>query len=294
MLKSLTMRSFPSEMPWQECLRESRSSGFGGVEVNFDGVFPLDCPTRLLSEIKKTATQCDIEITSVYSRLQWLSPISSPDLNKREEGLRVIRRLLDIAEKLEASTVLTIPGAVDNSLITKDSEIVPYDEVYDRVLEGLTDLSETARRRGVVLALENVANKFLLSPLEMRDLIDKTGSPFVGCHFDVANCLYCGGYPEQWINILGKRIKVIHLKDFKLAAGNLTGFTNIFEGDVDWKQVCNALAKTGYDGPLISEVLPAYKHHPEILWKNASQAMDRIVEDIQRLHAKARKTGGTS
>lgn len=281
MIKAITLRSFPSGMPWQDCFRESHGSGYDGVEANFDGMFQLDCSLRTIKEIRKTARRFKIKIASVYSRQQWQTPISSPDKRKREAGRRALLRLIDIAEMLDAPSVLTIPGAVDNSILSKDVEIIPYDEVYARVLEILTGLSVIARNKGVVLALENVPNKFLLSPLELRDFIDKIGGPSIGCHFDVANCLYAGGYPEQWIRILGKRIKAVHLKDFRLAAGNLTGFTDIFEGDINWDQVCAALADIGYNGALISEVLPAYKCHPEMLWKSASGALDRIIHDIR-------------
>ena len=283
MIKAITLRSFPAGMAWTECFRESRASGFDGVEVNFDGMFDLDCPMETLQEIRKTARLHEIKIASVYSRQQWQTPISSRDPKKSESGRRVIRRLIDIAEILEAPTVLVIPGAVDNSIVSKDVEIIPYDETYERVLNVLSGLSEIAFKKGVFMALENVGNKFLLSPLETRDFIDRIGAHAAGCHFDVANCLYCGGYPEQWIRILGHRIKAIHLKDYRLASGNLTGFTGIFDGDANWEQVCRALSGINFNGALISEVLPAYKYHPEMLWKSASLAMDLIIDDIKKI-----------
>ena len=286
MIKAITLRSFPANMAWRECFRESRASGFDGVEVNFDGMFNLDCPLKTLRAIRQTAKRHNIKIASVYSRRQWQTPISSHDKRKSANGRKVIQRLIDIAEILEAPTVLVIPGAVDNSILSKDVEIIPYDEVYERVLDVLSGLAETACKKGVVLALENVPNKFLMSPLEMRDFIDRIGSCAIGCHFDVANCLYYDGYPEQWIRILRHRIKAVHLKDYRLAAGNLTGFTGIFDGDINWEQVCGALAEIKFNGALISEVLPAYKYHPEMLWKTASLAMNKIIDDIKKIKGK--------
>ena len=281
MIKAITLRSFPESMPWRDCFRQCLEAGFEGVEVNFDGMFDLDCSLKTLKAIKQTAGKYKIKIVSVYSRRQWQMPISSPDRRKRENGRKVIARMIGIAEILEAPTVLVIPGAVDNSILSKEIEIVPYNEVYNRALEALSSLASAAARKGITLALENVPNKFLLSPLEMRGFIDKLGSPPAGCYFDVANCLYNGGYPEQWIRILGHRIKAVHLKDFRLAIGNQEGFTGIFEGDVNWTEVCRALAEINYNGALVSEVLPAYKHHPEMLWINAGMAIDRIICDIK-------------
>jgi len=281
MIKATSLRCFPDNMDWKECIKQSNLSGYEGVELNFDGRIDLNCSVETLKEIKKVSKENDIKIVSVYSRQQWKTPISSEDRGKRENGRQVLEKLIDIAEFLEAPTVLTIPGAVDNSMLSSDIEIVDYDKVYERVKEIITQLSTYAKMKGVILAFENVPNKFFLSPVEIKDFIEEIGEKSVGYHFDVANCLYNHGIPEDWIKILGGHIKAIHLKDFRLSVGNLEGFVNIFEGDINWNGVCKSLAETGYDGPLISEVLPPFKHHPEILWKSVSVAIDCLIEDIR-------------
>ena len=171
---------------------------------------------------------------------------------------------------------------MDNSLLSSEVEIVSYMEVYERVKEVISTLSILAEKKGVILALENVPNKFLLSPLEIKNFIEEIGSKAVGCHFDIANCLYNRGIPEDWIRILGKRIKAIHFKDYRVSIGNLEGFVNIFEGDMNWDEVCKTLAEIGYDGALISEVLPLFKYHPEHLWESASLALKLLRKDIEK------------
>lgn len=282
MLKAITLRSFPQDMDWKECIKEAHLSGYGGVEINFDGRFELNCPLETLKEIKKVTIENEIKVVSVYSREQWQTPISSKDKVKRKKGEETLKRLIEIAEFLEAPTVLTIPGAVDNSILSSEVEITPYGKVYERVKETIGHLSLLAEKRGVILALENVPNKFFLSPLEMKNFIEEIGSNALGCHFDVANCLYNGGFPEDWIRILGKDIKAIHLKDYRVSVGNLEGFVNIFEGGINWEKVCKALAEINYNGPLISEVLPPFRYHPEILWKSVSMAIDSIISDVNR------------
>lgn len=282
MIKATSLRCFPQEMHWKECLKEARLSGYGGVEVNFDGRFTLDCTDETLKELKKTAEENGIKIVSVYSRQQWKTPISSSDRAKREQGIKTLERLIDIAGYLQAPTILTIPGAVDNSILSPDKETVAYKDAYERVKDAISGLSLRAESAGVILALENVPNKFLLSPLEFKRIIEETGSRAVGCHFDAANCFYYQGVPEDWVRILGKHIKAIHLKDYKIAVGSLNGFCDIFEGDINWNEVCRAIAETGYDGALISEVLPPFRYHPEVLWKTASMAIDCLMADIRR------------
>ncbi len=280
MIKATSLRCFPQEMDWKDCIREARLSGYEGIEVNFDGRFDLDCSGKILQELKKTALENEIKIVSVYSRQQWLTPISSSDINKRNAGRKAVERLIEIAAFLGAPTVLTIPGAVDNSMLSREKEIVYYREAYLRTKDAIQSFVSRAEREGVILALENVPNKFLLSPLEFKNLIADIGSESVGCHLDAANCLYYNSFPEDWVRILEGQIKAVHLKDYKTESGGLSGFCNIFEGDIDWEAFCRALSEIDYDGALISEVLPPFKHHPEVLWKTASVAMDRVIEDV--------------
>jgi len=65
----------------------------------------------------------------------------------------------------------------------------------------------------VTLALEEVWNKFLLSPLEFARYIDEYNSPHIRAYFDVGNVVLYG-YPQDWIRTLGKRIVKLHIKDF--------------------------------------------------------------------------------
>lgn len=87
--------------------------------------------------------------------------------------------------------------------------MVPYDRAYDNALTFFSKLAKEAEALKVSVGIENVWNKFLLSPLEMRGFIDAVGSDYVGSYFDVGNVVY-SGYPEHWISILNKRIKKVH------------------------------------------------------------------------------------
>ena len=113
-------------------------------------------------------------------------------------------------------------------------------------------MAPQAERHGVTLAIENVWNKFLLSPQEMRQPLDE-GHPRIGAYFDVGNCILYG-YPEQWVGILGERIKKVHVKDFKRSVATGAGFCQLLEGDADYPAVMRELRGAGYDDYLTSEV----------------------------------------
>lgn len=168
-----------------------------------------------------------------------------------------------------------MPGVVNVEFSSPEKKVA-YDVVYDRALAGLNELKSYVESLQVSIGLENVWNKFLLSPMEMRDFIDKIDSPYVGSYLDVGNTLYCG-YPEDWVRILGDRIKKIHFKDYRLSAGGLHGFVDLLAGDVDYPEVVKALGEIGYDGWVSAEMIPNYKHHTDAIIYNTSYAMDRIL-----------------
>ncbi len=261
----------------RECFKLAKDAGFDGVEVAIaeEGEIRLDSTEEELLEIKAQARDAGIELYSVASGLYWQYSITSEDELQREKAKECVRAQLRCASVLGCDTILVVPGAVSVSF-APELGIVDYDIAYSRSLAAFKELAQDAERCGVSIALENVWNNFLLSPLEMRDFIDKIGSPYVGSYFDVGNVLY-SGYPEQWIKILGGRIKKVHLKDYKKSVGGLDGFVDLLSGDVNWPAVTSALSSVGYDGWVTGEMLPPYTYYPETIIYNTSNSIDKIL-----------------
>jgi hexulose-6-phosphate isomerase len=116
----------------------------------------------------------------------------------------------------------------------------------------------------------------LMSPLELRNFIDATGSEYVGSYLDIGNVV-AFGYPEQWVRILGNRIKKVHAKDFRAAIGNVDGFSNLLQGDVDWIAVRNALRDINYDDCVTAEV-PGYSRFPDLGMRQSGDILRRIFK----------------
>ncbi|GIT08505.1 MAG: hypothetical protein CM1200mP30_21350 [Pseudomonadota bacterium] len=70
----------------------------------------------------------------------------------------------------------------------------------------------------------------------MREFIDNFNTSQVGVYFDVGNVLLTG-YPDQWIRILGSRIKRVHIKDFKPLLGMRTVLLIYSKGMLTLKQL---------------------------------------------------------
>jgi hexulose-6-phosphate isomerase len=277
---SITLRAFPPSLPLERALEAAREAGFDAVEVNLEPglTHDLDSSDDALRALAEVVAANDLGISAVYSREQWRHPLTSGDPETVARGRRVVLRLAGAAHVLGVDAVLVVPGGVDMSLFGGD-EVVPYGLAYERAQRELSGLAREleARDVGVSLCVENVWNKFLLSPLETRRFVDEIGHPLVGVYFDVGNVLR-HGYPEQWLRILGPRVRRVHLKDYRTAVGTEHGFTGLLQGDVDWPAVMDALREIDYRSYLTVEVLPAYAHDPVRLAYDAGAAVRTIAE----------------
>ncbi|MCK4244740.1 MAG: sugar phosphate isomerase/epimerase [Candidatus Omnitrophica bacterium] len=260
----------------KECIKKAKEVGFESIELNLEaeGEITLASQEKELLEMKKFAADTGLEISSVLAALLWKYPLTSEDKTVAEKGKDVVKKAIEIASIFQADTVLVIPGVV-GSVLLAPTEVHPYDTVYKKSQEVLKELAPFAREHQVYLGVENVWNKFLLSPTEMKNFIDEIDEEYVQAYFDVGNVLLYG-YPEHWIRILGKRIKKVHFKDFRTAVGTLDGFVGLLHGDVNWKEVMAAFKEIGYDGHATAEYMP-YKFHPEQLPVDISNAMDKIL-----------------
>ena len=240
-----------------DAMQEARDIGFDCFEptVEETGLISLTTGEREAEKVRLSAERIGVELITLASGLAWGSPATHPDEEVREKAIGQSLKIIEIAAWLGVDTVLYVPGMV-SAVFIPDFPPQPYDKVYARAEEALKRILPEAEKRGVRLGIENVWNRFLLSPLEMRDFIDSLDSPFVGSYFDVGNIMLTG-HPEHWIDILGRRIFAVHLKDFRVAVGNLDGFVDLLSGDVDFPAVMSALERSGYEGPLTAEIVPS-------------------------------------
>ena len=276
MKKSINFWSFPVGTSVQEGIALAKKAGFAGVELSMDALGLQGLNTEgAAREAKRIAANEGIALPSLANGLCWADLLTSTDAEKRSRARDNVRRQVDMAAEMGAETCLVLAGAVGVDFLEGNKGLMPYDEAYDASLAAFIELAPYAQAAGVQLAIENVWNKFLLSPLEMRDFIDRIGSPAVGCYFDVGNVLLTG-YPEQWIPILGRRIFKVHLKDYRRDPGGINCCVDLLAGDVDYLAVMEALEAVGYDGWCAAEMIPNYKLYSDQSVYNASLAMDRI------------------
>ena len=250
-------------LPISDAMEQASQLGFDAIELGIasQGVLTHQTTQAECEIISEQALQHELEISGVASGESWGCSPTPSDAKVRETILDFTQKALQVTQWLGTDAYLFVPGAVDVFFLP-EAEVVPYDVCYDRATQAISQLLPTAEKLGVSVAVENVWNKFLLSPLEMRDFIDYFQSEKVGAYFDVGNVLLTG-YPDQWIRILDSRIKRVHIKDFKRSIGTADGFVDLLEGDVDFVAVKKALAEINYDSYVTAEMIPYTPGRPE-------------------------------
>jgi hexulose-6-phosphate isomerase len=239
--KAVLISMLAKDLPYAERFRVARESGFDAIEMQ------TVASKDEAAEIRDAARSAGLRIHSVMNMDHWRFPLSSGDPEVVNRSVAGMETSLRNAALWGADTVLLVPAVVDATTSYQDAWTRSQRVIRERLLP-------LARELKVIVAVEEVWNKFLLSPLEFARYVDELDSPWLKAYFDVGNVVFYG-YPQDWIRALGPRIAKVHLKDFQLDRPN-GRFTwrNLGEGDIDWPQVRRAFADVGYSGWFTTEV----------------------------------------
>jgi hexulose-6-phosphate isomerase len=262
---------FPSAMPLEECFRASKNAGFDAIEVQMAGELAPAAAADQVKRVSESAAKAGISVAALWVSPLGQNPLNSSEPDVRARGVEALKKALEFAGYLNCGALLVVPGRVG----PLKGELIGYETSWQRFTTELKKAVPFAERAKVVIAIENVSNRFLLSPLEKRAFVDQFESPWVRSFFDIGNVMYTG-YPQDWIETLGSRIVRVHAKDRKATPkAELERPSGLLEGDVDWKAVMTALVKVGYRGPISPEIGPK-PEDPDHLAK-VSRVLDKIL-----------------
>jgi len=271
MKKSIMRGTLPLKPPVTKILDAIKKAGFDGIQLGIIppplGELSVNSTDKEVEQLRKACKDAGLEPHSIYGGVTFFREEAAERKKAADDGKRVI----EIAAILGARTWLIHPGQLSTD--------VPYDACYKYSVEGLNALKTKAETTHLRIGLENVWNKFLMSPLEAVRLADEVNSTMVGIWFDIGNCAPFA-FPEQWVRILGKKhIVGVHIKDFK-RAGNIFGtadnFVPLFHGSVNWPAVMRQLATVGFDDFLVTEVSLGSQPLPEAL-QEISRQLDVLL-----------------
>ena len=236
--KGVWFAMLPATLSIADRFKMARDAGFEVVQV------PTESDEHKAEEIKKAAETANVRIDSVMNMDHWKYPLSSNDREVVEKSLAGMRTSLHNAKFWGADAVLLVPAVVNPQ--------TSYRDAWTRSQKEIRTLLPLAEELKVTIAIEEVWNKFLLSPLEMAKYLSEFQSPWIKAWFDVGNVLLYG-YPQDWIHTLGNSIVKVHVKDFKRKEDGYA-WVNLGDGDVDWAAVRQAFADIGYSGSAVTEL----------------------------------------
>jgi len=259
-------------MPLAEKFRQVKNAGFEAIEVRFGEEISPSLGADEVKRIGDTAHDAGIHIASMWMGGPFrTNPLNSPDPAVRARSLAGLKQGIECARHLNCGATLLYLCRLGEGPKFEFG----YEDTWNRMTAELPKAIPWAEEAKVVLTPENVWNKFLVSPLEMRTFVDQFHSPWLQTHFDVGNVMQYG-YPQDWILTLGPRIQRVHFKDYKLSNRTEQGhFADLLEGDVDWKAVMAALVKVGYRGFLSPEI--GYDANDPDKIRKVSEALDKIL-----------------
>jgi L-ribulose-5-phosphate 3-epimerase len=239
--KAVLISMLPKERSYRERFQMAVDAGFAGIEMQ------TVTDAGEAAEIKEAAARTGLVIHSVMNSAHWKYPLSSDDADVVGKSVAGMETSLRNAKLWGAGAVLLVPAVVNPQTAYRDAWTRSQRVIRERILPLAEELK-------VSVAVEEVWNKFLLSPLEFARYVDELASPWLKAYFDVGNVLLYG-YPQDWIRTLGPRIVRVHLKDFRVdREKGLFEWKNLGEGDLDWVEVRRAFAEIGYDGWVTTEI----------------------------------------
>ena len=158
-------------LPIKSAMEQASKMGFEGIELGIasQGVLTHNTSQAECEEIVREAEKHGLKISGVASGESWTTSPTANDEDVRKKIIDFTQKALQITHWLGSDAYLFVPGAVEVFFLP-DAEVIPYDVCYQRASEAISQLVPVAEKLGVAIAVENVWNKFLLSPLEMREL----------------------------------------------------------------------------------------------------------------------------
>jgi L-ribulose-5-phosphate 3-epimerase len=239
--KAVLVSMLPKELSILDRFKLARDVGFEATEVH------TVTDPKEAEQMREASEAAGLPIHSVMNSAHWQFPLSSADPEVVNKSVAGMETSLRNAALFKSGVVLLVPAVVDAKTSYKDAWTRSQQVIRERILPLATELE-------VVIGIEEVWNKFLLSPLEFAQYVDEFKSPWVKAYFDVGNIVFYA-FPQDWIRTLGSRIVRVHLKDFKLdrREGRFE-WKNIGDGDIDWVEVRKALGEIGYDGYMTTEI----------------------------------------
>lgn len=273
MKKGLNAWTVNESYDFEQTFAAVAKAGFDGIELNVDmpgrsaHSLTLGTTKEEFAGIRELSKKHSLPVISISSSINGLSG------NRALHGeyKKLLFKQIEAAKELGATGILTVPSGMSNTITMK--------EAYEASSDFYKSICKEVEAEGILVCLENVAaHRFLLSPYDFVSLVDQTGSPCFGSYFDAGNVLRVSE-AEYWAEVLGNRIKFVHVKDYARTSVWEIERAPLGDGCGNWPGIIAELKKAGFDGYLTAEV-PA-KHgfeSDDAYYADVARRVDRLID----------------
>ncbi len=230
------------ELPFEERLTDIREQGFKCVHIALSKVKGFTADTDALNPgyamyLRNAFRKADLDVAVLGCYLNLANP-NAETLKKTQEKYYAHLRFASI---LGCGMVGTETGA-PNEGYTYDKEACHSREALETFITNLKPVVDCAEKMGVIIAIEPVYRHIVYDAKRAREVLDRIGSPNLQIIFDPVNLLWVDNYEQRYevideaIDLLGKDIAMIHLKDSILQADSVKSVGCGF-GEMDYKNI---------------------------------------------------------
>jgi sugar phosphate isomerase/epimerase len=224
-------------MTLDDLIQFCAKTGFDGLDITgyyFKG-YPNVPSDETIFHVKRTAQRNAIEITGTGVR----NDFTIPDKGKRQAEIDLVKRWVEVAEKLGAPVLRIFAGNyLDKS--------IPKDQVKDWLIKDVDTCVQFAKQHGVIIGIQN-HNDFIQTAQEVNEIIESVNSEWLGLILDTGSYRVNDPYEE-----IAKSIR--HAVNWQIKEKI---FVNGTEVDTDILKIVNIIRKSAYNGYLPIETLGA-------------------------------------
>ena len=276
MKKAINAWSVDAKTGFEDMFAQVKAAGFDGIELNVDAAghsahsLTLETSEQELADILALSKKYELPVASISTSLWWSANMGCTKKESRDTANKLLKQQLVCAKALGASGILVVPGGINESCSIA--------QAYENSRDFLESSKALIKEYKLQVGLENVWNMFFMSPFDMANFVDSLDCEYISAYYDVGNVV-AFSLSEYWVEILDKRISLVHIKDFKRNSGLNSGgsWPNLLKGDTNFEKIIPALRKAGFDGYLTAEVGKEANQTYEQFYKETADAAGKII-----------------
>ncbi|MBS4202702.1 sugar phosphate isomerase/epimerase family protein [Lederbergia citrea] len=223
----------------EESLKRLQKYEYHGVELAGEP------DTMDLEKIKELLEEYNMECSSICGIYNSDRDLSSSNVSVRNQAINYVKKCIDMAKKLGASTVIVVPTSV--------GKLHPEtDEEWDNAVSSFQEVGQYAKQQNIILAVEaiNRYETYLVTNLYLaKRFVEEVQLDHVKIMADLFHMSIEERDMTEALSNISEYLVHVHIADNTREAAGL--------GQTDFKPVMSFLKNINYNGYVTMEFLPA-------------------------------------